>query len=231
MREWFDRGETIKVSTIQNTLNKLKEAYIVPVIRADKYEDANKAIQELKEVGYKTIEITLTTPGAIRLIQNWSIDEFLMVGAGTVTSLDEAKECIEAGVKYIVSPCYVEGLGEICAQKDVVCIMSGLTPSEVIKSWQGGSNIVKVFPASSIGGASHIKSLKTVFPNILLLPTGGINLDNIVSYLEAGADFVGTGADLVDIKLLNSGRITEFREKANMYKQKVENYFAEVYQK
>jgi 2-dehydro-3-deoxyphosphogluconate aldolase/(4S)-4-hydroxy-2-oxoglutarate aldolase len=231
LREWFDRGETIKVSTIQNTLNKLKEAYIVPVIRADKYEDANEAIQELKEVGYKPIEITLTTPDAIRLIRNWTNDDFLLVGAGTVTSLNEAQECIEAGVNYIVSPCYVEGLGDLCAQKDVVCIMSGLTPSEVMQSWQGGSNVVKVFPASSIGGAAHIKSLKTVFPDILLLPTGGINLDNIVSYLEAGADFIGTGADLVDIKLLNSGRISEFREKAILYKQTVENYISEVYQK
>ena len=171
---------------------------MIPVIRTEKYEDAHTAIRELKDVGYKTIEITLTTPEAIRLIQYWVNDNFLLVGAGTVTNLDEARRCIDAGVKYIVSPCYVEGLAELCLQKDVVSIMSGLTPSEVLKSWNEGSNVVKVFPASSIGGASHIKSLKSVFRDILLLQTGRVTLDNIISHLDAGTDFIGTGTNLLD---------------------------------
>ncbi|MFS0688756.1 bifunctional 4-hydroxy-2-oxoglutarate aldolase/2-dehydro-3-deoxy-phosphogluconate aldolase [Sporosarcina sp. 179-K 8C2 HS] len=217
------------MSRVQQRLNKLKEEHIIPVIRADRFEDAHLAILELKEIGFKTVEITLTTPDALRLIQFWSDDRGLLIGAGTVTTIDEAKKCIEAGAEYIVSPCYVNGLAELCVSEEIICIMSGLTPSEVLESWKSGSSVVKVFPASSMGGASYIQSLKAVFPHILLLPTGGVNSDNITSYFAAGADIIGVGSDLVDLNLISSNNISGFRQKATLFKQKVENYFREGY--
>jgi 2-dehydro-3-deoxyphosphogluconate aldolase / (4S)-4-hydroxy-2-oxoglutarate aldolase len=190
----------------ENVLEKLTTYKIVPVIRADSQEIALDAVTTLQAAGFQTAEITMTVPGAIELIKQFSkLESMLLIGAGTVTNLKNAEECISAGAKYIISPFIVDGLPELCDEAGVLCIMSGLTPTEVHTAWKRGSAAVKVFPAGSMGGPSHIKALKTVLPKIPLIPTGGVNLTNINQYLHAGASFVGVGSDLVNTCLLKQG--------------------------
>src|SRR5690606_11721178 len=102
------------------------------------------------------------------------------------------------------APCIVDGMAELCHDANVVSIMTGLTPFEVHHAWKNGSDIVKVFPANSMDGPTYIKSLKSVFPNIPMLPTGGIKKENLVAYFNAGADMVGVGNSLVDVNLLKN---------------------------
>jgi 2-dehydro-3-deoxyphosphogluconate aldolase/(4S)-4-hydroxy-2-oxoglutarate aldolase len=189
----------------EHVLEKLTSYKIVPVIRGNTQEIAHDAVTTLKAAGFQTAEITMTVPGTIELISHFSRLDDLLVGAGTVTNVEQAEKCILAGAKYIISPFIVDGLPELCREADVFCIMSGLTPTEIISAWNQGSGAVKVFPANSMGGPCYIKSLKTVMPHIPLIPTGGVNLDNIKHFLNAGASFVGVGSDLVNTALLEQG--------------------------
>jgi 2-dehydro-3-deoxyphosphogluconate aldolase/(4S)-4-hydroxy-2-oxoglutarate aldolase len=190
---------------VSDVLAKLSDYKVVPVIRADSLDIAHAAVTTLKKVGFQTAEITMTVPGATDLIKEFSKDEDLIVGAGTVIDIREAKNCILAGAQYIISPFIVEGLPELCREAGVCCIMSGLTPTEVYTAWSRGSGAVKVFPAKSMGGPGHLKALKTVLPSVPLVPTGGVNLNNIRKYLQAGAAFVGVGSDLVNLTMLEKG--------------------------
>ena len=178
-------------------MKKLSSFRIVPVIRTGSQDLAYQAVKSLAGVGFKTAEITMTVPGAVELIKEFSQDSRLLIGAGTVYSIQEAQACIRAGARYIVSPVIVDDMPEICIENEVLCIMSGLTPNEVLTAWQRGSGVVKIFPADAMGGQSYLKALKSIFPSIPLVPTGGVNLQNVQDYLRAGASFVGVGSELV----------------------------------
>ena len=113
----------------------------------------------------------------------------------------------------------MEGLADLCREADVLSVMSGLTPNEVFTAWHKGSGAVKVFPARSMGGPGHIRSLKVVFPDIPLIPTGGVNIHNLADYLRAGAAFVGVGGDLVNEKYIEQGRVDIITELGKKYLQ------------
>lgn len=187
----------MQINRASELLKKLTELKIVPVIRAGSQDLAYKAVTSLAGIGFKTAEITMTVPGAVELIKELSQDSRLVIGAGTVYSTQEAEACIQAGARYVVSPVIVDDMPEICRENGVLCIMSGLTPNEVLSAWQSGSGVVKIFPAEAMGGPNYLKALKTIFPAIPLVPTGGVNLLNIQDYLRAGASFVGVGSELV----------------------------------
>ncbi|WP_335871233.1 bifunctional 4-hydroxy-2-oxoglutarate aldolase/2-dehydro-3-deoxy-phosphogluconate aldolase [Bacillus sp. 2205SS5-2] len=206
---------------VRHVFDKLSKYKIVPVIRADSQEIAHNAVSTLKAVGFQTAEITLTVPGAIDLITHFSKREDLLVGAGTVKDLRNAEECIKAGAQYIISPLIVDGLPELCKEAGVCCIMSGLTPNEVYYAWRKGSNAVKVFPANSAGGPGHVKALKSVLPDIPLVPTGGVNLENINAFFDAGASFVGVGSDLVNKHLLEEGNSEEVANLGRKFLDKI----------
>ena len=179
------------------TIKKLTYSKIVPVVRTSSQDHAYQAVITLAKIGFKTAEITMTVPGAVELIKELSKDSSLLIGAGTVYSVEEAQACIEAGARYIVSPVIVDNMPEVCKKSEVICIMSGLTPNEVLTAWQKGSEFVKIFPSDAMGGYSYLKALKSIFPSIPLVPTGGINLNNIQDYLKVGASFVGVGSELI----------------------------------
>lgn len=195
-------GIRVAHSTIENTLLELKKYKIIPVVRSHSMELGELAIQRLKQAGFKTVEITLTIPNALDLIRKYSRED-LIVGAGTVLTLNDVSLCIDAGAQYIVSPTFIEGMPELCKAAGVVCIMSGLTPTEVYYAWKKGSDVVKIFPANSMGGPAYIKSLKAILPEILMIPTGGVTSENISTFLKAGADFIGVGTSLVDLNLIH----------------------------
>lgn len=179
---------------------------VVPVLRFASRHEAESAIGCLVEAGYGSVEITLTTPGAIELIaalRARSPQSFL-VGAGTVLDLEAAKRCVEAGADYLVSPCLVPGLAAFAHEAGRGALVGGFTPGEVLAAWREGADIVKVFPAAT-GGPPHLAALRAVYPQIPLCPTGGVSQDNIREYFKAGAAIVGVGNNVVERSALAAG--------------------------
>jgi 2-dehydro-3-deoxyphosphogluconate aldolase/(4S)-4-hydroxy-2-oxoglutarate aldolase len=189
-----------------NNANRLLASRVIPVLRLRSREEAQTAIDCLIEAGFKTAELTLTTPGAvelIRLLRRNSSADFL-VGAGTVLDLASAQACLDAGADYLVSPCLVPGMAALANAAGRIALTGGFTPGEVLAAWREGAAVVKVFPAST-GGPSHLGALHAVYPEIPLCPTGGVSSANMLDYFNAGAAVVGIGNNVIDQKALAAG--------------------------
>jgi len=188
-------------------LARIKSIGVIPVVRASSGDEALAAVDAIKAGGLPILEITMTVPGAVGIIEKIAArygDEVL-VGAGTVLNAETAKDCLQAGAKFIVSPAL--NLETIAFCRDAGCaVMPGaLTPTEVVTAWSAGADMVKVFPCGAMGGASYIKSLRAPLPQIDLVPTGGVSLTTAASFIQAGAAAIGVGADLVDIRAIRAG--------------------------
>jgi len=179
---------------------------VIPVLRLATRDATAAAIDCLVEAGFGTVELTLTTPGALTLLADLRkrMDGAFLVGAGTVLDLDTAKRCVDAGADYLVSPCMVTGLARLALDAHRAALIGGFTPSEVLAASREGAQIVKVFPASS-GGSAHLQALHAVFPEIPLCPTGGVSTSNILDYFKGGAAVVGVGNNIIDQKALAAG--------------------------
>jgi 2-dehydro-3-deoxyphosphogluconate aldolase/(4S)-4-hydroxy-2-oxoglutarate aldolase len=202
----------------RQVVERVRELGLVPVIRAQSPDEASRAIEAIRAGGIDVIEITMTVPGAIPLITEVA-HRFpdAIVGAGTVLDADTARACILAGARFVVSPALDLGTIECCRRYGVAVLPGALTPTEVLRAWQAGADIVKVFPAGALGGASYIKALKAPFPQIDLIPTGGVSVDTAPAFIQAGAIALGVGADLVDLKALREGKASLLTEKAQRY--------------
>jgi 2-dehydro-3-deoxyphosphogluconate aldolase / (4S)-4-hydroxy-2-oxoglutarate aldolase len=177
---------------------RIKETGIVPVIRASSPAEARFAAEAIHHGGISIAEITMTVPGATDVISEMARGfPEVLVGAGTVLNPEVARRCLDAGAKFLVSP----GLNVktiVLAKKENVLIMSGaLTPTEVITAWEAGADFVKIFPCAQVGGASYIRALKGPFPDVPLVPTGGVNLETAADFLAAGAAALGVGGELI----------------------------------
>jgi len=202
-----------------NVMERISEVGLVPVVRASSADEAFAAVEAIRAGGIPILEITLTVPGAIRMINELTIrlgDEAL-IGAGTVLDADTAQQCIDAGARFIVSPALDIPTIELCRRLDVPVFPGALTPTEIVTAWRAGANAVKVFPANAVGGATYLKSLKAPLPQIELLPTGGVNLKTAADFIAAGAFALGVGADLVDLAALRRGEAAAITEKARQY--------------
>jgi len=175
---------------------------VVPVPRLASAELTERAIEYLAAAGFKIFEVTMTTPDAIRVIRRFA--NRFVVGAGTVLDLDSARRCIDAGAQFLVSPCLVPGMAKLAHDAGGLALIGGFTPGEILAAHREGADIVKVFPAST-GGPEHLRAIHAVFPDIPLCPTGGVSLDNMKKYFDAGAVFVGVGNNIVDPKALAAG--------------------------
>jgi 2-dehydro-3-deoxyphosphogluconate aldolase / (4S)-4-hydroxy-2-oxoglutarate aldolase len=183
----------------QDSLAWLRAGVLVPVIRADSADVAERVTEALVSGGVRTIEITMTVPDALAAIQSVAsrFGTDVLLGAGTVTDRTMALGALQAGAQFLVTPCVVAEVIAVAREYDVPVLPGAMTPTEIFSAWSQGADIVKVFPASHVGGASYIKALKAPFPQIELCPTGGVNLDTIAAFLDAGASAVGVGGELV----------------------------------
>ena len=198
-------------------LDLLVSSAVVPVVRTRSDELAARAVEWLEDAGYTTFEITLSVPGALDLIRMLRRRDGFYVGAGTVLTAAQAEACLAAGAQFIVSPILAEELLPPCAEAEVPVLLSGLTPSEVHRAWTLGASGVKVFPAASMGGPVHVKALRSVFPEIPLFPTGGVNQGNLNAYFDAGADGLGFGGDLINDARLEGALASEWIARARAY--------------
>jgi 2-dehydro-3-deoxyphosphogluconate aldolase/(4S)-4-hydroxy-2-oxoglutarate aldolase len=182
-----------------SVVDRIREIGIIPVVRATSAEEALAAVEAIRAGGISVLEITMTVPGAVKIIRTLTrqLGDEALIGAGTVLDADGARECVDAGARFIVSPALDVETIETCRALDVPIFPGALTPTEVLTAWKAGAAAVKVFPANAVGGASYLKSLKAPLPQIELIPTGGVSLDNIGAFIRAGALAVGVGADLV----------------------------------
>ena len=200
-------------------LKTMAEKRLVPVIRTATADDARWAIETLAEAGISVFEITLTIPNAVELIRESKPN--LLIGAGTVLTIDQAKASADAGAKFIVSPIFEKQVVDFCDQNGLCVMPAGLTPTEIYNAWQSGADVVKVFPCGAIGGASYIKAVKSVFPDIKLMPTGGVNAETIKSFLDAGAIAAGAGTDLVDSNLVKTRNAEALKQRAESFLKKL----------
>ena len=205
-----------------DVLERIRREKLIPVVRTDDTEDARKAIEILSKCGIVIFEITMTVPNAVELIAEYN-DTDLLIGAGTVLNPEQAEKCIEAGAKFIVSPAFNLETVRFCREQEVAVMPGSLTPTEVLTAWNAGANCVKVFPCDALGGAKYLKTLKTLFPHIEMMPTGGVSCETIADFFAAGAVAVGVGADLVDVKAIRAGNLQTIAEKAQKYLEIVKN--------
>lgn len=180
---------------------------LVAVIRADRPEDALFAARAMAEAGVRGIEITFTVPDAARIIKDaiHEMPESVIVGAGTVMGAAQAREALEAGARFLVSPIMYPRLVELGHAAGALVAIGGLTPTEIVAAHRAGADWVKVFPGESLGGPAYIKHLRGPLPDIPLMVTGGVTRENAAAYLAAGAQSVGLGSDLAPRNLIRAG--------------------------
>ncbi len=178
---------------------RLREVGIIPIIRASSADAVVPVAEALLHAGLPIVEITLTVPKAIDAIGAVAkrFSGKLLVGAGTLTDAETARRAVEAGAEFIVTPCLVPEVIEAAHRANVVVLPGALTPTEVFEAFRLGGDMVKVFPAQSVGGAAYLRALRGPFPHIPLVPTGGVTLDNIAEMFKAGAAAVGVGTELI----------------------------------
>jgi 2-dehydro-3-deoxyphosphogluconate aldolase / (4S)-4-hydroxy-2-oxoglutarate aldolase len=190
-----------------HVLERIRSIGIIPVVRASSGDEALRAVEAIQAGGLPILEITMTVPGAVQIIEaitNRYADEVL-VGAGTVLDAASARDCLQAGAQFIVSPALNLETISFCREAECAVMPGALTPTEIVQAWTAGADFVKVFPCGAMGGASYIKSLRAPLPQIELVPTGGVSLATAANFIEAGAAAIGVGADLVDVKAIRAG--------------------------
>lgn len=166
------------------------------------------AAEAVSEGGIPVVEITMTVPGAVDVIRELAKSNAskILIGAGTVLDAEAARRCRDAGAQFLVSPALNLETVEFAVRENILIMAGALTPTEIVKAWKAGADFVKVFPCGQVGGAKYIKAIKGPLPHIPLVPTGGVNLNTAAEFLEAGAEALGVGSELVPAAALKSGK-------------------------
>jgi 2-dehydro-3-deoxyphosphogluconate aldolase/(4S)-4-hydroxy-2-oxoglutarate aldolase len=211
--------------TKQEVLSELKRIGLVPVLRAESAEQGMALAVAIAAGGVTCLEVTMTVPGAVGLMARLAKEHReILLGAGTVLDLESAKACLDAGAQFIVSPAFDEATVAHCRKHDIAVLPGALTPTEILRAWNAGADVVKIFPASAMGGAKYLKSLKAPLPHIEMIPTGGVSLATAVEFLDAGAFALGVGADLVDTKAISDAHPETITAHARKYLQILQTY-------
>jgi 2-dehydro-3-deoxyphosphogluconate aldolase / (4S)-4-hydroxy-2-oxoglutarate aldolase len=200
-------------------IQKIKEIGVVPVVRASSADEALRVIDAIREGGVPVLEITMTVPGALKVIEEAAKrhGSEVLVGAGTVLDPETARACMLAGAQFVVSPALNLDTIAICRRYSIAVMPGALTPTEVVTAWQAGADVVKVFPCGAMGGASYLKSLKAPLPQVEMIPTGGVSLKTGADFIAAGAMALGVGADLVDTAAIKQGNPQKVTDAARQY--------------
>jgi 2-dehydro-3-deoxyphosphogluconate aldolase/(4S)-4-hydroxy-2-oxoglutarate aldolase len=204
-------------------LSSIIDIGVVPVVRTSSADSAVKAIEAIYRGGIRAAEITMTVPGAIKALERVA-DQFgdqIVLGAGTVLDPETARACMLAGAQFFVTPSLKLATIEMVKRYGKVILPGALTPTEVLTAWEAGADAVKIFPCGNVGGAKYIKALKGPFPQIDMVPTGGVNLETICDFLRAGACAAAVGGELIDAKSIAEGNYQIFEERAKQYLAKV----------
>ena len=198
---------------------EIERLCLVPVLRAQSEEMGHALVEAMIAGGITVVEVTMTVPGAIDLLRvlKKEYGSQLLLGSGTVTTAAQAAATIEAGAEFVVSPSLHPEVIAKTKELGKVSIPGALTPTEVITAWNAGADYVKVFPCSAVGGASYLKALLAPFPELQLIPTGGVTQQTAPDFLKAGARALGVGADLVNATAIAEGKPEVITNAARAY--------------
>ena len=212
------------MSEKEKTLARIQELGLLAVIRGPSLEVTLETVDALIEGGVLGIEITYTTPQAAKVVKTLDVKfgEKILLGMGTLTQIEQVDEAKSAGARFIVSPHLETSLAEAMVASGLGVMIGALTPSEVTQAFNMGSDVVKVFPGS-LGGPGYMKALRGPFPDIPMMPTGGVNPDNLVAWFQAGAVAVGAGSSLCPSSWAKEGRFNEITQRAKEFVAAVES--------
>ncbi len=206
----------------QESIRLIRDTGVVAIMRTKSSEQLLRAADAIREGGVRAIEVTMTTPGALSVIEQ-AVSKYgsdVLFGAGTVLDAESARSAILSGAQFIVSPSFNPALIEICRRYSIPVMPGAYTPTEILTAWECGADMVKVFPAG-LGGPSLIKAIKAPFPQVELVPVGGVNVDNTADFIRAGAAAVGVGSALINQKLLEVGDFDALTERARRLVEEV----------
>ncbi|MFB6215079.1 MAG: bifunctional 4-hydroxy-2-oxoglutarate aldolase/2-dehydro-3-deoxy-phosphogluconate aldolase [Candidatus Bipolaricaulia bacterium] len=198
----------------KDTLQRMKQAGVVAVMRTESPEELVEVSRALKKGGVECIEVAMTTPGALEVIESVTDEiENVLIGAGTVLDAETARSAILAGAEYVVSPTTDFEMIKMAKRYGKVVAPGTFTPTEIMNAWQAGADIIKVFPASRLG-PKYISDVKSPLPQVSLMPTGGIDQGNAEDFIKAGADVLAAGSALIDKKAIAEGNYQVITENA-----------------
>jgi len=182
--------------------NRMVSEGLIPVIRVSSAAEAIDVAHAIKEGGVTLIEITMSVPGAMEAIKELSrkYRDDIIMGAGTILDSETGRAALLAGAQFIVTPTLNLDLIQLAHRYSAVIVPGAMTPTEILTAWNAGADMVKVFPAAQLGGPEYIKALRGPLPQILYVPTGGVNLQNAGAFIKAGSTALGVGGELVDKK-------------------------------
>lgn len=213
------------VRSLAPAIERIRDEKIVAVVRAGNPRAAVDTAKALGEGGVRAIEVTFTTPDAHRAIERLRRDEDLLVGAGTVRTVPEAEAAIDAGAEFLVSPGLAFDVLAVARREGVAAIPGALTPTELDAAAEW-SEVIKLFPAS-VGGPSYLQALRGPFPDLNLIPTGGVSVANLDDWRGAGAFALGAGGDLCPPAAIAAGEFAELTRRAAAYRAALDRKAAE----
>jgi 2-dehydro-3-deoxyphosphogluconate aldolase/(4S)-4-hydroxy-2-oxoglutarate aldolase len=205
----------------ETTQETLERVGLIPVLRAKNPAQGRAVVEAMIAGGVTVVEVTMTVPGAVDLLRELKKEygDKLLLGSGTVTTADQCQATIDAGAEFVVSPSLHPEVVAATKKNGKVSCPGALTPTEAITAWNLGADYVKIFPCSALGGASYLKSLLAPFPQLKIIPTGGVTLQTAESFIKAGARALGVGSDLVNLAAIGEGHPEKITETAKAYLQ------------
>jgi 2-dehydro-3-deoxyphosphogluconate aldolase / (4S)-4-hydroxy-2-oxoglutarate aldolase len=207
----------------QRVMEQLVSLRAIAVLRADEADAAVSAACAIVAGGIGAIEVTMTVPNAYEVLQKLATRTSAILGAGTVLTAEQVDLCIESGAQFIVSPTCCPDVIERAKERETLVIPGAMTPTEILHAWHLGGDMVKVFPAARLG-PEFLSDLRGPFPDIPLVPTGGITDENAVSYLKAGATLLCFGSWLVDRRAMSERRFEVITAKARRIDDLITGY-------
>lgn len=212
------------IVTHAEVIQQVESTGVVAIIRASDSGELIDVVHALREGGLTCIEVTMTTPNALRVIEEArrGCGDEAAIGVGSVLDAETARAAILAGAQFVVAPITDSGTIACCKRYGISVMPGAMTPTEVVRAWQMGADVVKVFPTSSLG-STMIKDLRGPLPQIKLLPTGGVNLDTVASFIKAGSIAVGVGSALVSKDALKNRDWGTIRDSAREFLKRVQD--------
>ena len=208
---------------LDNVLKKLVDGGVIAIMRAKNSDQLIAAAEAILSGGVTSIEVTMTTPGALDVVKQ-ATNQFsseVLFGVGSVLDAETARAAILAGAVFVVCPTLNLETIKMCNRYSVPVLPGAYTPTEILTAWEAGASLVKVFPAN-FGGPGYIKAVRAPLPHVKLVPVGGVNLENTAEFIRAGSSAVAIGSELVNQKLLDSGDFAEITRRASVFKAEVE---------
>lgn len=205
-------------------LGRIKEHKMVGILRGYDTEDAVKIVDTLVKNNFRVIEVALNSPNSLKTLKvlKEKFSDEIILGAGTVLTVEAAKECVAIGVQFLLSPAYGERVLQYAKSRGILYIPGCYTPTEIYEAYLAGAKMIKVFPAGQLG-ATYIKDVLAPMDDLVLLPTGGVNPDNIRAYLNSGAQAVGINSALVPSnRTVDDALLEEIGERVQKLKTEVD---------